>query len=90
MLYAAVGRHPLAGLAAAFAAVSGGYAGNITPGQIDVLLFGFTQEAARIVDPSLTMNPLGHWWFMLAIFRLFTPFIWFRTARHVEPRRGTW
>jgi aminobenzoyl-glutamate transport protein len=34
-----LGRHPLAGLAAAFAAVSGGYAGNLTPGQIDVLLF---------------------------------------------------
>jgi aminobenzoyl-glutamate transport protein len=51
LLYAAVGRHPLVGLAAAFAAVSGGYAGNIMPGQIDVLLLGFTQEAARIVDP---------------------------------------
>ena len=31
LLYAAVGRHPLAGLAAAFAAVSGGHAGNVTP-----------------------------------------------------------
>jgi aminobenzoyl-glutamate transport protein len=49
---AAVGRHPLVGLAAAFAAVSGGFAGNITPGQLDVLLFGFTQEAARIIEPA--------------------------------------
>ncbi len=90
LLYAAVGRHPLAGIAAAFAAVSGGYAGNVTPGQIDVLLFGFTQEAARIIDPAWTMNPLGNWWFILAIVVLFTPIIWFITDKVVEPRLGKW
>ena len=90
LTYAAVGRHPLAGLATAFAAVSGGYAGNVTPGQIDVLLFGFTQEAARIIEPGWTMNPLGNWWFILAIVGLFTPIIWYITDRIVEPRLGTW
>lgn len=90
LLYAAVGRHPLVGLAAAFAAVSGGYAGNLTPGQIDVLLFGFTQEAAQIIDPNWTMNPLGNWWFILAIVIAFTPIIWFVTDRIVEPRLGKW
>ncbi len=90
ILYAAVGRHPLVGLAAAFAAVSGGYAGNITPGQIDVLLFSFTQEAARIVDPGWTMNPVGNWWFILAIVFLFAPIIWFVTDRIIEPRLGAW
>ncbi len=90
LLYAAVGRHPLVGLAAAFAAVSGGYAGNITPGQIDVLLFGFTQEAAQIIDPNWTMNPLGNWYFILAIVVLFTPIIWFVTDRIIEPRLGKW
>ena len=90
ILYAAVGRHPLVGLAAAFAAVSGGYAGNITPGQIDVLLFGFTQEAARIVEPGWTMNPVGNWWFILSIVFLFTPIIWFVTDRIIEPRLGAW
>lgn len=90
LLYAAVGRHPLVGLAAAFAAVSGGYAGNITPGQTDVLLFGFTQEAARIIDPAWTMNPLGNWWFILGIVVLFTPIIWFVTDKVVEPRLGKW
>ena len=90
ILYAAVGRHPLVGLAAAFAAVSGGYAGNITPGQIDVLLFGFTQEAARIVDPAWTMNPVGNWWFILSIVVMFTPIIWLVTDRIIEPRLGAW
>ncbi|HZH07710.1 MAG TPA: AbgT family transporter, partial [Lautropia sp.] len=88
--YAAVGRHPLVGLAAAFGAVSGGFAGNIAPGQLDVLLFGFTQEAARIIDPNWTMNPLGNWWFILAIVIIFTPAIWFITDRLVEPRLGSW
>lgn len=90
VLYASVGRHPLAGLAAAFAGVSGGFAGNVTPGQLDVLLFGFTQEAARIIDPDWTMNPLGNWYYILAIVILFTPIIWFITDRIVEPRLGAW
>lgn len=90
VLFASVGRHPLAGIAAALAAVSGGYAGNIMPGQLDVLLFGFTQEAARIVDPGWTMNPLGNWYFILGIVVFFTPIIWFVTDRIVEPRLGVW
>jgi aminobenzoyl-glutamate transport protein len=48
-LFAVVGRHPLAGLAAAFAVVSGGFAGNITPGQSDVTLFAFAQRWDRNV-----------------------------------------
>lgn len=90
VLFASVGRHPLAGIAAALAAVSGGYAGNIMPGQLDVLLFGFTQEAARIVEPGWTMNPLGNWYFILGIVVFFTPIVWFVTDRIVEPRLGTW
>lgn len=90
ILYASVGRHPIAGLAAAFAGVSGGFAGNVTPGQMDVLLFGFTQEAARIIEPTWTMNPLGNWWFILAIVAAFTPIIWFITDRVIEPRLGKW
>lgn len=90
IVFAVAGRHPLAGLAAAFAAVSGGYAGNLMPGQIDVLLLGFTQEAARIVQPDWTMNPLGNWYYILAIVLLFTPIVWYVTDRVVEPRLGPW
>jgi aminobenzoyl-glutamate transport protein len=90
IIFASVGRHPLAGLAAAFAAVSGGFAGNITPGQLDVLLFGFTQEAARIIQPDWAMNPLGNWYFILTIVVVFTPIIWYITDKVVEPRLGNW
>lgn len=90
IMFAASGRHPLAGLAAAFASVSGGYAGNLVPGQIDVLLFSFTQEAARIIEPAWTMNPLGNWYFIAGIVVLFTPAIWYLTDRVIEPRLGKW
>lgn len=90
LLYAVVGRHPMAGLAAAFAAVSGGFAGNLVPSHLDVLLLSFTQEAAQIIDPTWQMNPLANWWFILSIVLLFTPIIWFITDRVIEPKLGTW
>src|SRR5690606_430239 len=62
----------------------------ITPGQIDVLLFGFTQEAARIVEPGWLMNPAGNWWFTLTIVVPSTPAIWWITDKAIEPRLGTW
>ncbi len=54
ILFAAAGRHPLAGIAAAFAGVSGGFSANISPGQLDALLFGITEEAvaASSLDPA--------------------------------------
>ena len=55
-----------------------------------MLLFSFTQEAARIVEPGWTMNPVGNWWFILSIVFLFTPTIWFVTDRIIEPRLGAW
>ena len=90
IIYASAGRHPMAGLAAAFAAVSGGLSGNLTPTQLDVLLFGFTQEAARIVQPGWAMNPLGNWWYCFTAAAIFIPLIWYLTDRVIEPRLGKW
>jgi aminobenzoyl-glutamate transport protein len=44
--------HPLAGMAAAFAGVSGGYSANLLIGTVDPLLAGITQEAAQLIDPA--------------------------------------
>ncbi|HAY47117.1 MAG TPA: hypothetical protein DCY55_12665, partial [Gammaproteobacteria bacterium] len=52
VLYAAAGRHPIAGLAAAFAGVSGGFSANLLPGQLDALLFGITEAAAETLAPA--------------------------------------
>ena len=64
VIFLAVGRHPLAGLAAAFAGVSGGYSANLLLGTIDPLLAGLSEEAARIIDPQYIVNPACNYYFM--------------------------
>jgi aminobenzoyl-glutamate transport protein len=92
ILYAAAGRHPIAGIAAAFAGVSGGFSANVTPGQLDALLFGITQQA---VDNSglvegLNVNIAGNWFFITALLVIYLPIIWFVTDKIIEPRLGKW
>lgn len=92
ILYAAAGRHPIAGIAAAFAGVSGGFSANITPGQLDALLFGITQQAvdnSGLVD-GLHVNIAGNWFFITALLVIYLPIIWFVTDRIIEPRLGKW
>jgi aminobenzoyl-glutamate transport protein len=66
VIFLAVGRHPLAGLAAAFAGVSAGYSANLLLGTVDPLLAGLSQEAARIVTPGYAVNPACNYYFMAA------------------------
>lgn len=63
-VYYSLGRHPLAGMAAAFAGVSGGYSANILIGTIDPLLAGITEEAARLIDPSYVVPATASYFFM--------------------------
>jgi aminobenzoyl-glutamate transport protein len=90
VIFAAAGRHPLAGLAAGFAAVSGGYAGNMFPGSQDALILGITEPAARLIDPSYSVNIAGNWFFILGVVAVFTPIVWFLTDKVIEPRLGKW
>lgn len=88
ILFAAAGRHPLAGIAAAFAGVSGGFSANISPGQLDALLFGITEEAVNVsgLDPSWTMNIAGNWYFIAVMTFVYLPLIWIVTDKIIEPR----
>ena len=92
ILFASVGRHPLAGIAAAFAGVSGGFSANVSPGQLDALLFGITEAAVdgSGLDPNWTMNIAGNWWFIAALMFIYLPVIWFVTDKIIEPRLGKW
>ncbi len=92
LLFAAAGRHPLAGLAAAFAGVSGGFSANLLPSTLDVLLTGFTQEAvtASKLLPGYKVSMLGNYWFMAAATPLLTVVGTWITHRFVEPRLGAW
>ncbi len=90
VLFAAAGRHPIAGIAAGFAGVSGGFSANIAPGQLDALLFGITQEGAELLLPSWTPNIAGNTYFIIGLLILYLPVIWFVTDRIIEPRLGPW
>jgi aminobenzoyl-glutamate transport protein len=86
VIFYAAGRHPLAGIAAAFAGVSGGFSANFVPSAIDPLLQSFTQSAAQIVDPQLMVNPLNNWFFTSASCLVIVGLGWYITDRIVEPR----
>jgi aminobenzoyl-glutamate transport protein len=64
-IFLSVGRNPIAGMAAAFAGVSGGFSANLMIGTIDPLLAGLSEEAARIIDPEYLVNPTANYYFMV-------------------------
>jgi len=88
MIFLAVGRNPIAGIAAAFAGVSGGYSANLLLGTIDPLLAGLSEEAARIIDPVYNVNPTANYYFMF-MSTFFIAYIgtWV-TEKVVVPRLG--
>ena len=86
VIFYAANRHPLAGIAAAFAGVSGGFSANPIPSALDPLLQGFTQPAAQILDPNITVNPLCNWGFTAASTLLIVLLGWYITDRVIEPR----
>lgn len=90
LVFLAAGRHPLVGVAAAFAGVSGGYSANLALGTIDPLLSGLTQEAARIVDPAYVVSPMASYYFMFLSTFLITILGTLVSNRIVEPRIGAY
>ncbi|MFT6725231.1 MAG: aminobenzoyl-glutamate transport protein [Arenicella sp.] len=90
LMFAAAGRHPIAGIAAAFAGVSGGFSANLVMGQLDALLLGITGEAANILVADYPVNIAGNWYFIATMLFIYVPLIWLVTDKIVEPRLGAW
>ncbi|KAA3662029.1 MAG: AbgT family transporter, partial [Calditrichaeota bacterium] len=90
VIFIAVDRHPIAGMAAAFAGVSGGFSANLLLGTIDPLLAGLSEEAARIVDPNVLVNPTANYYFMFVSTFVITLAGTWVTEKIVEPRLGPW
>jgi aminobenzoyl-glutamate transport protein len=87
VIFYAAGRHPLAGIAAAFAGVSGGFSATfIVPSSLDPLLSGLSQVAANLTDPSVVVNPLNNYYFTTASTVLIILIGWFLTDKVIEPR----
>jgi aminobenzoyl-glutamate transport protein len=89
-MFASVGRHPLAGLAAAFAGVSGGFSANLLVTAVDPLLGGFTESAAHLVDPTYRVHPTANYYLMVVSVFLLTALGALVTTRILEPRLGPW
>jgi aminobenzoyl-glutamate transport protein len=85
VIFYAAGRHPLAGLAAAFAGVSGGFSACFVPTSIDPLLSGIATSAAQIIDPTAEVGSLNNYFFAVGSSLLIVFLGWFVTDRIVEP-----
>lgn len=88
LMYMAYGRHPMVGMAAAFAGVSGGFSANLLIGTLDPLLCGITNEAVKMVDPGYVVEPTGNWYFMIASTFVITIIGTIVTEKVVAPRFG--
>lgn len=88
MMFAAAGRHPVAGLAAAFAGVSAGFSANLAIGTLDPLLTGITNEALKITNIDMTIDPTSNYFFMFASTFLLTFVGYLVTEYIVEPNLG--
>lgn len=85
-LFHAAGRSPIAGIAAAFAGVAGGFGANLVPTGLDPLLAGLTESGAHLVDREYAVAATCNWWLMAVSTLLLTAVGGWVTDRIVEPR----
>jgi aminobenzoyl-glutamate transport protein len=88
MIFYSFGRHPIAGLAAAFAGVSGGFSANLLVGPTDALLSGITEPAAQMIDSAYSVPATSNFYFLFVSTILITVLGTFVTEKIVEPRLG--
>jgi aminobenzoyl-glutamate transport protein len=90
MVFAAFKRHPMAGLAAAFCGVSGGFGANFLIGSVDPILAGLSESAASLINPDMQINPAVNFYFMLTSAFLIVALGTWVTEKFVEPRLGSY
>jgi aminobenzoyl-glutamate transport protein len=88
MIFLSLGRHPLAGLAAAFAGVSGGYSANLLIGTVDPLLSGISEQAAQLIAPDYQVGAEANWYFMMGSTLVISLLGMLITEYIVEPKLG--
>ncbi len=88
MIFYSFGRHPIAGLAAAFAGVSGGFSANLMVGPTDALLSGISEPAAQMIDAAYTVPATSNFYFLFVSTFLVTILGTIVTEKIVEPRLG--
>ena len=86
VIFHTLGRHPMAGLAAAFCGVSGGFGANFLIGSVDPILAGLSQSAAQIINPTMKINAAVNFYFMFVSAILIVITGTWVTEKIVEPR----
>lgn len=90
LIFAGLGRHPIAGLAAAYAGVSGGYSANLLITGLDPMLARLTGQAAEMLDPTYSVNATANYYFLIVSTVLVTVIGTWVTTKFVEPMLGEW
>ncbi len=88
IIFQAIGRHPMAGFAAAFAGVSAGFGSNFLIGSVDPILAGLSTAAANIIDPEMFVNPMVNYYFMVISAFMVVIVGTFVVDKIIEPRLG--
>ncbi len=90
LVFLSFGKHPIAGLAAAFAGVAGGFSANFLVNSLDPLLAGITQSGAQLIDANYTVDATANYYFMAVSTLVITLLGWWVTERIVAPQLGTY
>jgi len=90
VIFMSAGRHPLAGLAATFAGVSGGFSANLIVTSLDPLLASFTEPAAQLLDTTYSVNAAANLYLMILMVPIYMLGGWYVTDKIVEPRLGAY
>lgn len=88
IVFLSFGRHPMAGLAAAFAGVSGGYSANLLAGPTDALLAGISTEGAKLFSDTAFVGAADNWYFIIVSTFVITIIGTIVTEKIVEPKLG--
>ncbi|MGX4670543.1 AbgT family transporter [Cerasibacillus sp. JNUCC 74] len=90
MVFYKIGRHPLAGLVAGYAATGAGFTANLFIAGTDAILAGISTEAAAIIDDSIVVTPVDNWYFNIVSVFVITIVGGLITDKLIEPRLGTY
>ena len=88
ILFITLGRHPSAGICAAFAGITFGYGANIVVNGLDSALIDYTSSASSILDSVYKVNINGNIYFMIISTILLAYLGMIITERYVIPKLG--
>lgn len=86
--FLSIGRNPLVGLAASFAAVASVFSVNIIIKPLDGILTGITNDAIHLLNPNESVSLTANFWFSVVSVVLMTVVCGLITDKIMEPRLG--